>query len=960
MSATPKSVLFIRPDTFGDIVLFEPVLRALAAAWPNARQTVVVRRGYETLAPLFPRSLIWSSTDLNPFNQDPRDAHEEVQRLLEELAPFQPDLIVAPTFSRTWMEVAIAAHFPKARKVAFGSDDIPLFVKSLNLAFGVNAAEVFKELVPVAADKTDFENNHALCEYLVGKKIDKRAPRLNIPVESRNQANAILQTLGLGEKKWAAVFPAGIANVKIKAWAPSKFAEVTWLGKDGEITILAALLERCYLYFGNDTGAMHIASGVGTPVVGIFGGGHWPRFRPAGDRALAIVEPMPCFGCGWDCCFGDAPCVKNITVEDAKGALEIALSKQNEHFNDVFTVSKLPPTALDLAARVAPIYRRLQSDRLQRQYKIEELTHLGLEKDEAIDEFKAECNIKDAEIGALKHATNIKDIEIASLKKETDVKDGEIDSLKNETNLKDEEIASLKAETNSKDVEIDSLKAEANSKDTEIASLKKAADVKDGEIDQLKDVCNERERLIFKQSGHIKNFQAIVAELNEAHAVKDKKIEVLTLAEARKNELEDCLSKLPEGTLDFAQALHNKQVHIRNIEALVTIRERELVEKNQTIENYRSGHGNLEQAKYYEKLLHDKEGVIQMLNQACTEREALIRQLALQATGVGSRVHKIWTAAKAHMRFKWWQPFDQWLFKKLVEEAVMQVGVLRQHKPQPIKWDKFPKPVLSPNKLPQIGLITPSYCQDKFIESTLLSVLNQKYPKLLYVVQDGGSKDQSTDIIRGYENQLTTWESVKDKGQSDAIRRGFAKIEAKLTQNDVMAWLNSDDLLAPRSLRLVAEYFAKHPEVDVLYGHRIIIDDADKEVGRWVMPRHDPKTLEWIDYVPQETVFWRKRIWDLVGGLDANFQFALDWDLLARFQQANARIVRLPYFLGCFRIHSEQKTNQHIHTTGHDEMTRIRTRFHTTIDHEKIAYYARKARLTGAITARLLALGVRY
>jgi GT2 family glycosyltransferase len=177
-----------------------------------------------------------------------------------------------------------------------------------------------------------------------------------------------------------------------------------------------------------------------------------------------------------------------------------------------------------------------------------------------------------------------------------------------------------------------------------------------------------------------------------------------------------------------------------------------------------------------------------------------------------------------------------------------------------------------------------------------------------------------------------------------------------------MAWLNSDDLLAPGALRFVAEYFAAHPEIDVLYGHRIIIDDDDRDVGRWIMPRHNPKTLEWIDYVPQETLFWRKRAWDLVGGIDPSFHFALDWDLLARFQQAGCRTVRVPYFLGAFRVHAEQKTSQAIHTTGAEEMRRIRTRFHgeRQDDFETINRHAREARFWGAITARLHAVGIRW
>ena len=148
----------------------------------------------------------------------------------------------------------------------------------------------------------------------------------------------------------------------------------------------------------------------------------------------------------------------------------------------------------------------------------------------------------------------------------------------------------------------------------------------------------------------------------------------------------------------------------------------------------------------------------------------------------------------------------------------------------------------------------------------------------------------------------------------------------------------------------------------MVYRHRIIIDDADREIGRWVMPRHEPASIEWIDYVPQETLFWRKRAWDVAGGIDPSFQFALDWDLLARFSQAGCRIVRLPYFLGCFRVHAQQKTSQVIHTTGAQEMSRIRSRFHgADMDSAaKIERQAHRIRFRGALAARLLGAGIRW
>jgi glycosyltransferase involved in cell wall biosynthesis len=305
------------------------------------------------------------------------------------------------------------------------------------------------------------------------------------------------------------------------------------------------------------------------------------------------------------------------------------------------------------------------------------------------------------------------------------------------------------------------------------------------------------------------------------------------------------------------------------------------------------------------------------------------------------------------------QPWRQWLFRQVVEKHWMQIGILRQYAPRSIVWDEFPKPRLPVHRLPKVGIVTPSYNQRAFVESTLLSVLNQNYPKLRYVVFDGASTDGSPEIIARYADRLAHWESNPDQGQADAILRGFAKID-DLGPTDLMAWLNSDDFINPRALRFVAEYFARHPEVDVVYGHRIIIDEHDQEVARWIMPPHDDPALDWIDYVPQETLFWRKGAWDRVGGLDPSFQFALDWDLLLRFRVAGLRIVRLPYFLGSFRLHPHQKTSQHIHSIGSDEMTKIRARIHPRgVNHEMIEHYARKIRFQGALCSRLAALKIR-
>lgn len=251
-----------------------------------------------------------------------------------------------------------------------------------------------------------------------------------------------------------------------------------------------------------------------------------------------------------------------------------------------------------------------------------------------------------------------------------------------------------------------------------------------------------------------------------------------------------------------------------------------------------------------------------------------------------------------------------------------KLGVLYQHEPRPLPTVAIPQPPAYPTDAPRLSIVTPSFKQGHFIRRTIDSILDQNYPNLEYIVQDGGSPDDTVEVLKSYGDRITSWVSERDKGQSDALNKGFAK-----TTGDLMAYLNSDDLLMPGSLAVVTDYFAKHPEVDAVYGHRFIIDEEDREVGRWVLPAHDPHILAYADYVPQETLFWRRSAWEKAGGkIDASFRFAMDWDLLLRLQSSGATIVRLPYFLGAFRVHAAGKTTSIINEVGAQEMERLRAR----------------------------------
>ena len=257
---------------------------------------------------------------------------------------------------------------------------------------------------------------------------------------------------------------------------------------------------------------------------------------------------------------------------------------------------------------------------------------------------------------------------------------------------------------------------------------------------------------------------------------------------------------------------------------------------------------------------------------------------------------------------------------------------------RPVRKETFGAPA-SPVLRPKLSIVTPAFQQARFIGETMRSVLDQTGLDCEYVVQDGGSTDGSVEIIRrlaehprdagGVQHEvqrarLATWASERDSGQADAIARAFAKTSGR--PDDLMAWINSDDHYLPGALAFVASYFARHPEVDVLYGHRILINEESQEIARWFLPKHDEKVLRLYDFVPQETLFWRRRIWNKVGGLDTSLKFAMDWDLLLRFQAAGAQIVRVPYFLACFRVHPAQKTSAVMQTIGQKEIDLLRAR----------------------------------
>jgi GT2 family glycosyltransferase len=205
---------------------------------------------------------------------------------------------------------------------------------------------------------------------------------------------------------------------------------------------------------------------------------------------------------------------------------------------------------------------------------------------------------------------------------------------------------------------------------------------------------------------------------------------------------------------------------------------------------------------------------------------------------------------------------------------------------------------------PLVSIITPSYNQAQFIEATIESVLGQTYPNIEYIVMDGGSKDATVDILRRYDGRLT-WVSERDRGQADAVNKGFAR-----ARGEIVAWLNSDDVYYPEAVAHAVKYLSEHPEVDMVYGDGDIIDAEGRVVKRFANTEpYDLWRLVHVwDYIMQPATFFRRSAWEQAGGLDIDLHWCLDWDLWIKMG-LKAPIAYLPEVLACSREYEATKTS---------------------------------------------------
>ncbi len=236
----------------------------------------------------------------------------------------------------------------------------------------------------------------------------------------------------------------------------------------------------------------------------------------------------------------------------------------------------------------------------------------------------------------------------------------------------------------------------------------------------------------------------------------------------------------------------------------------------------------------------------------------------------------------------------------------------------------------------KVSIVTPSYNQAQFLEETILSVLNQSYPEIEYVIIDGGSTDGSLDIIRRYGDRLAYWQSGPDNGQADAINKGMAH-----TTGDIVSYLNSDDALAPGAVERIVEGFKRNPEAGVVYGATEKINPTGDIVKPMFCTTYSKRIHKTLCLVPQPSSFYSRAAWETCGPFNVDLHFVLDWDFLLKVER-HFSIVAIPDLISRFRVYETTKSS----AGGWRrlaEIARVGRHYNGLLDYNNLVYHALRA-----------------
>jgi glycosyltransferase involved in cell wall biosynthesis len=203
---------------------------------------------------------------------------------------------------------------------------------------------------------------------------------------------------------------------------------------------------------------------------------------------------------------------------------------------------------------------------------------------------------------------------------------------------------------------------------------------------------------------------------------------------------------------------------------------------------------------------------------------------------------------------------------------------------------------------PLISIIVPSFDQGCYIEETITSILGQSYPRIELIVIDGGSTDETGTIIQKYADSISYYVSEPDRGQADAINKGF-----RAAKGEILAWLNSDDMYMPGALEKIANAIGDASQPRFVYGGCLTFGQGRAYAKAYMPPEFDAELLSYRLYINQAASFWTRSLWEKTGELNEEYHYILDWDWFFRASK-HCAFTPLRQFLSLYRYHEMHKT----------------------------------------------------
>jgi ADP-heptose:LPS heptosyltransferase/GT2 family glycosyltransferase len=918
-SPAPRT-LVLAFDTFGDLVLRQPLLTRLAD--DGHQLTVAVRRGYDRILPFLEPRAEPSTTEINPYTPGDERIWARVDELRAALLATGPEIVVSAPFNRTFLDEALLPSFTAARRYGF---------RRPSTRTGSDGAPLLTHEVDVVEESPEVEKNRALLEAISGRTEDLSPPRILLTEEARRESARILAEHGLEPSAFVLGCPAGTTVTALKAWPADDYLELVrhlhgkhrlpvlltgvsaeeahlrgiasaaaaegirapvWIGTEETLGSFLGLIAASRLYLGSDSGPMHFAAALGVPVVVRFGGGHWRRFLPSAARGLVATQQLPCFGCNWECWLDHPACIHAASTETIRDGIDRLLSADRE------------PLRVDMGAPVNGLAERLIGEG-SRRYR------------------RAASDLRSAR-----------------------------SSLEGERAFRTSVQVQLEASEKDRAARLEHIHwLEARLEESE---KDRAARLE--YIHHLQRQARELEQAIEILRGHVESLAGQVAYLSTPSGALRviggaglQKVGLFEVARRHRGLLQRLVPlKAPPRTVAVAPAAPptpEEEARPSLLEAFVVGRSLAGDTDDRALERlYHLGarlrdvlcvHASPRnvQAAY---MLACGGARVTVLGSPDVMEGLSVTGLAVTPGALGD-----WLVSRAGSL----APCDGVLLDAESAEADAtllhgrlspgcalivngpgaEADGLSVTCPAPAPWlDPLaagtvpPKALPSGRPWPRISVVTATLNQGAFLEETLRSVLGQAYPDLEYIVVDGGSTDETPAILERYRDRLSHCLVGPDEGQADALNKGFA-----LATGAILAWLNSDDRYPAGALWRAALAFDAYGADVIVGGCALVQDEADE-----VLAVHHPalpvghavdlplgRLLDidgsWTkgDFFYQPEVFWTRDIWQKAGGRVAkDLYYSMDYELWLRMAESGARIVHVPDTLAVYRMHQGQKT----------------------------------------------------